>query len=421
MIARLLRLLLAFLPLACGLALLRLMPQVAETPLYEGPRSLVRLDPLGLVGIVLLALGAARPRRSLFQTLRQSLAVMLAGLALLVPEAVPEVVLLCVVSLLLLDQLGWGWYLALLVFGIAAFAPATIPLLPALIMAAFVGVVEGQWKFRTLSPLWLLLLLRSLADGPWPLQWTLLVPLVGIATALWSVAGAFVEDGPARVRRLSRAMLMLGFAASGFGTTLGVAAALWIILMYDLFLLWSDDSERGARVVPIMALLLAVWWAAAAAAGARSMLPAAAAWLVGIVGSVAVLLWPRSESEGRFRVGGWDVMLLLVVVAASVTGGVLTRFAAEPVAAQLGAGLSAFGLLDTWPWIGVAGLDPGHRRVATLPLVPLVVLLFVLAAAAWLTRRLWSQSAASSPEQPASIELADMARRVWWLPGGGDG
>lgn len=441
MIPRLLRLLVACLPLACGLALLPLVPQVAETPLFLGPRSLVRLDPLGLVGIVLLALGAARPGRSSLLTLRHSLAVILACLALLVPPALLQLALLCMVSLLLLDQLGWGWCLALIVFGSATFAPATIPSLPALIVAAFVGCCpsppdpllrwergerraliplshkgRGSLEARVLQPLWLLLLVRSLADGAWPLQWTLLVPLIGIVTALWIMAGAFVEDGRTGVQRIRATMLMLGFASIGFGSTLSVAAVLWIVLMSDLLLLWSDDVERGARVVPISVLLFAAWWAAAAAAGARSMLPAAAAWITGSAGSVAIVLWPRSTRDGRFHADGWDVLLILLLVSAGVTSGALTRFAAEPVAAQLGAGLSAFGLIDTWAWIGVAGLDPGHHRVAMLPVVPLVMLLMVLVAAAWLTRRLWvRRSAAPSQAQPAAVELAGVARHVWWL------
>ena len=313
MIGRLLGLLIAWLPLACGLVLLRLMPQVAETPILLGPRLMVRLDPLGLVGIVLLALGAARPQRSLFDTFRQSLAVALAGLALLLPAALPFVVLLCAVSLLLVDRLDWNWYLALVISSIAAFAPPTLPSLPLVIVAAFVGVGGVQRRRESiafarvasgvsLAPLWLVLLLRSLADGLWPLQWTLLVPLLGIAAALWVVGRGLVEHRQSAVPRVSAAMLLLGFAAIGFGSTLGVVAVLWIVLMHALLLLSIVDGEDGTQVVPILALFVAAWWAAASAAGARGMFLAGAIWLVGIVGSVAVLLWPYIAGSGRLHV-----------------------------------------------------------------------------------------------------------------------
>ena len=440
MIDRLLRLLLAIAPLALGLMFLRLMPDDVQTPLLLGPSSIPRLDPLGMVGIVLLGLGAARPRPTIFQTFRQSLGIVLAGFALLPVPPVLRLALLCTVSVVLFDELGRDWYLAFLALAAASLAPAMA--VPALIVAAFVGVRGYQnapghtakavySPFRgaggscslLLRPFWLVTLLRSLADGPWSPQWTVVVPLVGIAAALWHAGRALaVDDRRAGFCRLSAAILLLGFATTGFGTTLGVAAVLWIVMMHSILLLWYDDTEAGSKLVPMVTLFVAAWWTAAAAAGARTPVLSGVAWLVGMAGGAATLLGPYTS--GRKGAAVWrQRLLILLLVVAGAASGALTRFAAEPVTAEVGAGLSAFGLLDVRPWIGTAGLDPAHRRVAALPVAPLLPLLLVLAAIVWLLRGLWlrrgpGQSAAQPP-------AADRARalwwRVWWLPGGGDG
>jgi hypothetical protein len=447
-IKRVPHLVLALLPLTVGLALLPLMPQLVQAPLILGPRSLVRVDPLGLAAIVLLAFGAARPQHSFFYTLRQSFGVVLAGVALLLSDAVLQLALFSIVSLLLFGDVGWDWYLALLFLGIASLPSSVVPSLPVLIVATFVGIggispptplkvgssnVPAASSSRTtgptslvgradfLRPIWLFLLMRSLVNGPWPLQWTLLVPLVGIAAALWVVASSFVAGDDAGDRQLSLAALLLGFASLGFGTSLGVAATLWIVLLHSLLLIRNDDTGGGTGTVPFLALLFATWWTAAAAAGARSMMPVGAAWLVGMAGGAAALLRSRFAGVRPWHILRRDRLLLVLLGAAGVASGVLTRFVAEPVVAQVGAGLSAFGLLDTWPWIGVAGLDPGHRRVAILPLAPVGLLLLVLAAMAWLSRRLWLRRDVSPGEQADPFSIGAITRRVWWLPGGGDG
>jgi hypothetical protein len=275
-----------------------------------------------------------------------------------------------------------------------------------------------------LRPFWLVPLLHSFVDGPWPLQWTLVVPLLGIAAALWNVVCALVTDEQrAGVRRLSAAMLLLGFATTGFGTTLGVAGVLWIVMMHSILLLWYDDMEGGLSLVPMIVLFIAAWWTAAAAAGARNVVLSGAAWLVGMAGGAATLLWPNTSGRKRAAAVWRQRLLILLLVVAGAASGALTRFAAEPVAAEVGAGLSAFGLLDVRPWIGTAGLDPGHRRVAALPVAPLLPLLLVLVAIASLFRRLWIRpSRGDAAAQPPGADRARaLRRRVWWFPGGGDG
>ena len=441
-------------PLALGLMLLRFMPGDAQTPSPLGPRSVLQLDPLGMVGAVLLGLGAARPRPTFFHTFRQSLGIVLAGSALLPVPPVLRLALLCAVSVVLFDELGRDWYLALLALAIASIIPAIA--VPALIVAAFVGVGGYQWRYHPqtpvkrgsqnapghtakavyspfrgpggsslllLRPFWLVPLLRSLVDGPWPPQWTLLAPLLGVAAALWKVAGALVVDRRrAGLRLLSAAILLLGFATSGFGTTLGVAGVLWIVMMHSILLLWYDDMEGGSSLVPMIVLFIAAWWTAAAAAGARNVVLAGAAWLVGMAGGAATLLWPNTSGRKRAAAVWRQRLLILLLVVAGAASGALTRFAAEPVAAEVGAGLSAFGLLDVRPWIGTAGLDPGHRRVAALPVAPLLPLLLVLAAIASLLRRLWIRPCrGDAVAQPPIDRARALRRRVWWFPGGGDG
>ena len=274
-----------------------------------------------------------------------------------------------------------------------------------------------------LRPIWLVPLLRSLADGPWSPHWTIVIPLVGATAALWNAGRAMAADNPrAGFRRLSAAMLLLGLATTGLGTTLGVAAVLWIIMMHSIFLLWYDDVEAGSKLVPMVVLFVAAWWTAAAAAGARTPVLSGAAWLVGIAGGAATLLWPNTSGRKRAPAVWRQRLLILLLVVAGAASGALTHFAAEPVAAEVGAGLSGFGLLDVRPWIGTTGLDPAHRRVAALPVAPLLPLLLVLAAIVGLLRGLWlRRGPGQSAAQPPAADQARALRRVWWLPGGGDG
>ena len=83
---------------------------------------------------------------------------------------------------------------------------------------------------------------------------------------------------------------------------------------------------------------------------------------------------------------------LLVAGTASVVLGVgappIARLLILPVVAQLQGGLTPFGDLNIWPWVGVAASDAAHTQVTTLPSIAIALLMLVLTALVYVVARL---------------------------------
>ena len=118
---------------------------------------------------------------------------------------------------------------------------------------------------------------------------------------------------------------------------------------------------------------------------------------------------------------------LLVAGIASVVIGVgappIARLLILPVVAQLQGGLTPFGDLNIWPWVGVAASDAAHTQVTTLPSIAIALLMLVLTALVYVVARLRaihrSEPSVEQPaaDLPASTLLSYLRAEVPWLGG----
>lgn len=433
MLARLLHRLLGLIPAGAGFALLIVMPLAAQAVGEPPPTTTWRLDPLALAALALLPLAPARPQHGLRSRLRLSLATVIAGCALAATSPRLEFGLLVIASVVLLGGIGERWLVALAALGIAAFAPPTamstaadaqaLPLLqlalPALSAVMGLGLVPVRrrsastrgWE-QTLRPYWLFPLLRSYAAGPWP-AWSTLLPLLSGAAAIWAARDALVSaDAAFRRERILACLLATALGCASLGSAVGVAGTLWIVALHGLLVGISDGTGQPMQGVGSGAIALALWWAAAAAAAAGAFLLAAMVGLAGLTVIFALISSPHVPAPA-----GWAARVVgtLSLTSAVLVMPVVTRFAAVPVVDQLDPGLTPFGLLDVWPWIGVGALDAAHRRVAILAGPVVAMLALVLLAAIWLLLRFVRPPRRVVPALMAEGQCEPTWRRVWWL------
>ncbi len=60
----------------------------------------------------------------------------------------------------------------------------------------------------------------------------------------------------------------------------------------------------------------------------------------------------------------------------------------QPVVEQLQGGLTPYGDVNIWPWIGLASIDSARAQVTTLPSIAVAALMLVLSALVYLIARL---------------------------------
>ena len=444
MLSRLLRLVLALLPLAVGLYLLRLMPRAAaDTVVQSSVASLWRLDPLALAGLLMLPLAAAWPQPSLVPAVRLLAGVIGIGAAVAAADPMLQLLLLYGVSAVLFGGLGPNWFGALAAVSFAYFLPeaadagwisarlsqALGP--PALMVGALIGLGcvplvarpnTPEWE-AALRPFWLFPLLRSLQAGPWPVPWSLLVPLLAAVVALALAIGALASaDRRAGAERILVAVLAMALVCAGLSSAVGIAGVLWVLLAHGVLYHHLGGGRRaGSPLTVFLLLFLAAWWTAAAAATSKGFMVAGMVWWAGIAAGVAPLWWrgvPLSGRRPAYAAFAASLLSFLLFVGLMIGAPAATRFVALPVIAQLDPGLTPHGLLSLWPWIGVGALDSGHSRAAVLPTLPLLALGLVLLALAWLGLRIRRHGYVyDSTEPPPDHDPADDPRdRLWWAP-----
>jgi hypothetical protein len=94
----------------------------------------------------------------------------------------------------------------------------------------------------------------------------------------------------------------------------------------------------------------------------------------------------------------------------------------RPVAAQLQGGLTPYGDVNIWPWVGLATSDAAHTQVTTLPSIAIALLMLVLAALVYVVARLYETRGGGGQDQvgvdaPGSTLLSDLRDEVPWLGG----
>jgi hypothetical protein len=449
-IVRLLRVCLGLIPPALAIAALWLMPSATQTPLLfylaGQPVDQLRLDPLAIAAAAAIALGTAWPRSSLLGSLRFTVGVicMLGALASAAP--IVQLAFLFAITGVLVGSLGPRWYLALTLLVIGQLLPllstpgGLLPIaagmagVPAIGLATLIGIGivpwpprrprDERWEFF-LRPIWLVPLMHTLQAGPWPTAWILLLLLTAGAGMASAVAGTLSTiDRRQGSERLLTMLLLMAHVSITVGSAAGIVAALWVILAHSLLLRWTRGATHKPPPIISFALIFpAPWWAGGAAAGTGAFLLAGGLWLAGTVSALASILWQdmaagTAPSRGRAFLGrlGW-LAGVIGTIAIVLLMPALTGFAMLPVADQLDPGLTSFGLLDHWPWIGAAILDAAHRRVALLPVGVLAPLFAVLLAAVWLLSRLVVRGRVedSVVAPDAQGTWGGVRAHVWWI------
>ena len=306
---------------------------------------------------------------------------------------------------------------------------------------------------------WLYPLARLYSLGPWNSGWSFATLLLGGALALWCAGEALVRpDVIVRNAKIQSIYLALALAGLGLSNSAGLAAACYGVLAYLVLYVgqgdWGAGSSRdeelsyrasitppGAALVPhpaspnllpwllssalpLTAPFVAAWMLIGASVAGGVALLAGVAWLVALLHGLTVALWndaTPAPARRPLRVAG------AVSVVLGVGAPPIVRLLILPVVALLQGGLTPFGDLNIWPWVGVAASDSNHTQVATLPSIAIALLMLVLTALVYVVARLREIRRAEQPGEqpgeqpaaavPASTLLSYLRDEVPWLGG----
>ncbi len=280
----------------------------------------------------------------------------------------------------------------------------------------------------TASPLllqiaWLYPLARLYSLGPWNSGWSFAALLLGGGVGLWAALAAFARPGE---RRRLTLLSCQGMALAGFGLSsgAGVAAGCYAMLAYLVLALQPTTDDRRpttddpqldspahpltrspahwllSGAIPFTAPFVAAWMLVGASVAGGVTLLAGAAWLAMLLNGLAAALARDTLAHDEQRP---------LLVAALI----------QPVVEQLQGGLTPYGDVNIWPWIGLASVGSARAQVTTLPSIAVAALMLVLTALVYLIARLrdtWARAdtAAAAASHPAEL-LASLRAEVPWL------
>jgi hypothetical protein len=282
---------------------------------------------------------------------------------------------------------------------------------------------------------WLYPLVRLYSLGPWNTGWSLATLLLGGATAVWCAGAAIMRP----TAHAHSPLAPLGFAGLtlaglGLGTSAGIAAGCYGMLAY-LVVVIGETRRQGDKeieidqislspalpvslscwllsgAVPLTAPFVAAWMLVGAGVSGGVALLSAAAWLVVLLHALAAALPDRRALAIARRPA-------TVAAAASVVLGVgallAIRGLIEPVVGQLQGGLTPYGAINIWPWVGLAASDAAHTQVTTLPSIAVALLMLVLSALAYLVARLRAGDVAPEVPRPTIAGAAALPDEHAW-------
>jgi hypothetical protein len=265
-----------------------------------------------------------------------------------------------------------------------------------------------SWADSLFGLVWLYPLLRLYSFGPWNTGWSLATLLLGCGLCFWSISQHFQARNSLPTSSMVYGLISLSIATAGLGSAAGVAAALVGLLSavwLQAALIALEGSENSSLqiwlisgAVPITLPFVAIWLAMSAALGAGVVLAAGLFWLLGLSNAITILrLAPKSsKAEAGFDWAtlwrGSGIFASLSLLFGIWMPGLLDQIIL-PVARQLQGGLTPYGDLTVWPWLGISALNSGRQQIAALPSLVLAALMAILCALAWLTARLFGQHA----------------------------
>ncbi len=310
---------------------------------------------------------------------------------------------------------------------------AAIPLLP---FAASPGDRQSppaRVSLDLFAFAWLYPLMRLYTLSPWNEGWSFATLTLGGSAMLWLTLGALTAAArPERTERNRRRLLALALAGIGLSSGAGLAAACYAALVYLLLVVTDEtgsetDSTTGATVwglppsvpswllsgaFPLTAPFIAAWMIiGAGAAGGVTMLTAVA-WLTMLVSALPVVIDSPTVASYRRWIGGG------VSLALGVTSPLVVRLLIQPVIEQLQGGLSVYGDVNVWPWVGLAMVNSARTSITALPTIGAAGLMVVLSAMVYLLARLLNPPPpTSSSSAPTAYDevVRDLRRAVPWL------
>lgn len=264
------------------------------------------------------------------------------------------------------------------------------------------------WPNSLFGLAWLYPLLRLYSFGPWNNGWSLASLLLGCALCVWSLSQSFQARTSLAETGLVYGWIGLAIATAGLGSAAGVSAALigliCVVWLQSALIVLEKSHNQPVQLwlisgaVPITLPFVAVWLAMSAALGAGVLLAAGVFWLLGLGNAITILrLAPKQTGEQaqltwRSLWQGSGLFASLSLVLGLWMPGLLDQIIL-PVARQLQGGLTPYGDLTVWPWLGISAVNSGRQPIAALPSMLLAGLMVILCALAWLTARLFEQHA----------------------------
>lgn len=250
------------------------------------------------------------------------------------------------------------------------------PLIIAWLLAACRPLVRPRSTIP--AALWLMPLLLSYRAGPWNIGWGYAALLLGVGAALLAAIHCFAsrpDDGDADAAPIYAGLALAGI---GLGSGAGIIAACFALLVSAIIVAprrsaptagWMRHALTPA--FPLAAPFIACWMVVGAAAAGGAAAAAGVIWLA------ALLLALRGAIGGPPMASRGSAVASLVIGIAAPP---IVRYLLQPVAEQLQGGLTLFGDLAVWPWVGLAAATSARVEVAVLPTLLVAGMMLVLLA-----------------------------------------
>lgn len=312
------------------------------------------------------------------------------------------------------------WNLGFVTWGRAT-APSEPPSPKPQARAASYGLLQIAWLYP---------LARLYSLGPWNGGWSLATALLGGAAAGWCAVSALAQREPgARRGRVAASYFGLALAGIGLGSSAGLAAACYAIFASLLVAATIDPAQdqettrpgdnppapalRDSRAagwllsgaLPFTTPFVAAWMLVGAGVAGGVGLLSGVAWLVALLGGLTTALSSEPDAGDTRRA---RLSLGALSLALGIGAPLVVRELIQPVAAQLQGGLTPYGELNIWPWVGLASADAAHTQVTTLPSIAIALLMLVLFALVYVATRLREHYGAP-PAAPANESAAPEA------------
>jgi MFS family permease len=316
-------------------------------------------------------------------------------------------------SACLLLAVGWlwagggGWRYDLPAAGLAF----TSPVFWFIVLATICGGTAALQAGNPWALSWFYPLLRLYSLGPWNSGWSFATLLLGGTAALWCAwrAASNPEDDGQQMNWHGASILGAALAGVGLSSAAGVAACCYGLICALLLPLAESPTPNPqpqapnpqpqahwttlllwplTAALPLGAPFVAMWLGVGAAVAGGVSLLAVALWLAGLgttLGQIRAIAAERGR-PGRPR-GPWlyrRIAAAALSIVLGVASPIVIAWPIMPVARQLQGGLTPFGDMAVWPWLGLAALDSARRPTTSLPSLAVAGLMLVLAAMAWL-------------------------------------